>query len=63
LPTPKAINLVGVCPHCGESVEMTITKKQAKIIWKSFKMEMKDAQLSSEKMLCLDYEKLKKKFL
>jgi hypothetical protein len=62
LPTPKAINLVGTCPHCGESVEMLITKKQAKIIWKGFKMEMNAAQLSSDKMLSLDYKKLQKKF-
>jgi len=54
---PAYVALVGVCPHCHESVEMMISKKQAKLIFKSFKLNIKDAQLFSDKALELELRK------
>ncbi len=34
----KVAGLVAVCPKCGESIEITVTKKQAKALLKAFKM-------------------------
>lgn len=34
---PKSVNLVGTCPHCGEAVELVLSKKQAKALMKGFK--------------------------
>lgn len=34
---PKSIKLVGTCSHCGEAIELILTKKQVKGIWKGFK--------------------------
>jgi hypothetical protein len=33
----KVAGLVAVCPHCGETIEITVTKKQAKALLKAFK--------------------------
>jgi hypothetical protein len=59
MPSPTAVALVGVCPHCGESVEMVITKKQAKLLYKSFKLDIQQAQKVSEKTLEADLMKVK----
>lgn len=59
MPCPSAVALVTVCPHCGESVEMTITKKQAKLLYKSFKLDIHDAQRVSEKTLEAELVKVK----
>jgi len=50
-PTPTHVALIGTCPRCGESVELIVTKKQAKLIWKTFKLSIKEAQLYGEKGL------------
>jgi hypothetical protein len=57
MPQPKAAALIGVCPHCHESVEMVITKKQAKLLWKSFKQDIQQAQLTSNRALELEMNK------
>lgn len=60
MPNPKMVSLVGTCPKCGESIELVISKKHAKIIFKSFKVNIQQAQLSADKVLQLDYSKLAK---
>jgi hypothetical protein len=57
IPQPGYVALIGVCPHCHESVEMMISKKQAKLIFKSFKLNIKDAQLFSDRTLELELKK------
>jgi len=48
---PKAIALVGVCPHCGEPIEIVISKKQIKAIYKGFKLPILQAQIQAEKTI------------
>jgi len=48
---PKAIALVGVCPHCGEPIEIVISKKQIKAIYKGFKLPVLQAQIQAEKTI------------
>ena len=38
------VKLVAVCPHCGESVEIVMSKKEVKRMMKEFKMGIKEAQ-------------------
>ena len=59
MPRPQSVALVGVCPRCGESIELLISKKQAKLIVRGFKMDIHQAQLQADDTLALDYEKLK----
>lgn len=33
----KAVGLKGTCPHCGEEVEMIVSKKQLKALLKGMK--------------------------
>jgi hypothetical protein len=33
----KAVGLTGTCPHCGESVEIIVSKKQLKALLKGMK--------------------------
>ena len=60
MPNPDAVALIGTCPHCGESVEMIITKRQAKILFKYFKLQIQHAQLFGEKQLEVELKKCKK---
>ncbi len=49
--TPTSIGLVVTCPKCGEPVEIIITKKEIKQIYKAFKYPISKAQLITEKRL------------
>ena len=35
----KSVDIIAVCPNCKESVQIRLNKKEAKIIFKSFKMD------------------------
>jgi len=48
---PSHVALIVTCPRCGESVEIVITKKQAKAIYKAFKLPIREAQLKGEKAI------------
>lgn len=48
MPRPSHVALVGTCPHCHESVELIVSKKQAKAIFKAFKLNIREAQLKGE---------------
>jgi hypothetical protein len=48
---PKSVALIGTCPHCGEAVEMIISKAEVKHIFKGFKLPIKQAQLYGEKKI------------
>jgi len=49
---PKAVGIVGTCPHCGESVEFILTKKEVKALFKAFKMSNKSkAEIYVEKAI------------
>jgi len=48
---PLYVALIGTCPHCKEPVELVISKRQAKLIFKAFKLPTRQAQLYSEKEL------------
>lgn len=52
--TPTHVTLVGTCPRCKEAVELVISKRQAKLVFKAFKMPIKQAQLYSERALELE---------
>jgi hypothetical protein len=41
---PKYINIAAVCPHCGESLEIVLTKKEVKTMFKNFKKPIPVAQ-------------------
>jgi hypothetical protein len=45
----KVAGLVAVCPHCGETVEITVTKKQAKALFKAFKTSKTEGMKSFER--------------
>jgi len=52
---PKSVALIGTCPHCGESVEVIVTKKQLKTIMKGFKTSNpSEAEMLTEKLLGRD---------
>ena len=52
---PKSVALIGTCPHCGESVELVVTKKYLKAIMKGFKAGSPvEANLLAEKLLRLE---------
>jgi hypothetical protein len=46
----NAAGLVAVCPHCGESVEILITKKQVKELLKAFSMPRVEGMKHFEQM-------------
>lgn len=46
---PKAVSLVCVCPHCHESVELVLTKKDLKELLRDFKLPTYQAQIRSER--------------
>ena len=53
---PKAVEITGVCPHCGEAVEFILTKKEVKEMAKAFKCdEVLKANLQAEKALRYQY--------
>lgn len=47
----KYVKLVGVCPNCKEAVELILTKKDAKQIWKGFKTDVLTANLMGDDYL------------
>ena len=47
---PDYAKIVTVCPNCNEAVEITITKKEAKIIYQGFKTPHA-SQLKMEKLI------------
>lgn len=50
-----AVGLKGTCRHCGEEVEIWISKKQLKAIWKSMKeTSPAKAEMFVERTLGLD---------
>lgn len=53
---PTGVTVVTTCPHCGESVEIVITKKELKAMLKGFKLPVREAQLYGEK----EIEKIRK---
>ena len=50
MPKPTQCNLTKKCPHCGEAVEITITKAHLEELLKVFEMDLTDAQLKAEKI-------------
>lgn len=51
----KSVALIGTCPHCGETVELVVTKKQIKAIMKGFKAgSLSQAEIVAEKILGRD---------
>ena len=60
--TPTAVKLVAICPHCGETVEIILTKKEVKEIYKSFKQPIQYAQKKADEQLLKEYiKKIKSK--
>lgn len=53
----NTVVLIGVCPHCKESVEMKLTKREVKDIYHCFQMAPTTAMILSEKKLQIKYEK------
>ena len=51
---PKAVKLVTTCPNCGEAVEIIITKKQLKALWKDIKLPIGQASVQAEKIIYMD---------
>ena len=52
MPKVVAVSLVGTCQHCGEAIEIKVTKKQAKAIFKAFKASsVAEANLIIEKSI------------
>jgi len=52
---PNAVGLKATCPHCHEEVELIVTKKQIKAIFKAFKLQNPTlAELETEKFIHLD---------
>jgi predicted DCC family thiol-disulfide oxidoreductase YuxK len=60
-PNPAGVALIGTCPYCHEAVEMVITKKQAKLLYKSFKMNIHEAQRLTDKELETELLKSKRR--
>ena len=51
----KAVAVTGTCPHCGESVEIVLSKKQLKAILKGMKQDSPaKAEMTAEYILGLD---------
>ena len=51
----KAVGLKKTCPHCGEEVELVLSKKQVKALFKGFKNQtIVAADKSVEETLGLD---------
>lgn len=49
---PKTVGLTGTCPHCGESVQIVVSKRQIKAIMKGFKAGSEaQAEMVAEKFL------------
>lgn len=49
---PEGVRLIGTCSHCGEAVELILTKKQIKGIMKGFKASSSSqAELVAEKFI------------
>ena len=48
---PKAVKLVTTCPNCGEAVEIIITKKQLKAMWRDIKLPIGQANLRAEEII------------
>ena len=48
---PDSIGLVASCPKCHEPVEIYLTKKEIKEIWRGFKLGIEEAQLQTEHRL------------
>jgi len=51
--TPTHVGMIGNCPHCGESIRVILSKKDVKIIYKSFKLPRIAANLNTEVKLHL----------
>lgn len=52
---PKAVGLKGTCPRCGEEVEVIVTKKQVKALYKGFKCSNpSEAEIIAEQTLGRD---------
>jgi len=48
---PDHVKLIGVCPRCGESIELVMSKREIKMLYKGFKRPVLEAQLQVEKEL------------
>jgi hypothetical protein len=49
MPKPDSVKLVGVCEHCGEQCAIVLNRKQAKLISKAFKQDLKQAVVTLDK--------------
>ena len=47
----KMLRLIANCPHCGETVEIEVTKREVKEMLKGFKLSLKEANLRSDDFL------------
>lgn len=51
----KAVGLKGTCPHCGEEVELVVSKKQLKALLKGMKADNSaEAERITEQILGRD---------
>jgi len=48
---PQSVGLIVTCPHCKETVEILVTKRQIRQIYKTFKLPIRQAQLKGEASL------------
>jgi len=47
----KEVTLLAVCPHCNEAVQISLNKREAKVIFKSFRMNKRDGDKYREENL------------
>lgn len=47
----RAVKMTGVCPHCGEPIDVVFTKKELKQILKWMKLSLRAADIASEQYI------------
>ncbi len=51
MPRPKSVAISATCPHCGEEVQIILSKREVKALFKGFKVDIRQAQIVTEKAL------------